>query len=242
MSPERDDSTEVTPTVTLARIYEGQDHLHKAADVYKKLIALDPDSVELKKALRDVERRLESQVAVPQTPEDKSVLHQLERLQETVRSRKRALEKRREEERKILVIHGPKADIIGMAEPSLSSDLTLEEIDLEVKKTAGSCGMTVDTFQSDDEEDLVRKIRGASEGYNALIINPGEYAVTSLPIREAISTLDFPVIEVHLSNIHAKKPSSQKSLLTEVVTAYIAGFGKEGYNMAVRAAVDIDSW
>ncbi len=240
MSPDRDDLSDVTaPTVTLAEIYEEQGYLHKAADVYRKLIALEPGRIELEKALRDVEKRLESQVAVPPERESKDVLHRLQRLQETVRSRKKTLEKGPEDKRKILLIHGPKAAIFGQGERSASDGLTLEEVDLEAKKTAESCGMTVETFQSDDEQVLARKIRGASEGYDVVIVNPAEYAFTSVAMKEALSALDLPVIEVHLSNMYAQQPAGKKNLLTEEVTAFIAGFGKEGYKMAVRAAANM---
>ena len=99
--------------------------------------------------------------------------------------------------------------------------------------------MTAETFQSNHEEDLIRKIRSAPGNYDVLIINPTQYIDSDAAIRDALSTLDCPVIEVHPSNRCGQDPSSEKSLIADVATAHLAGFGQEGYVMAVRAAASM---
>ncbi|NVM57848.1 MAG: type II 3-dehydroquinate dehydratase [Desulfobacterales bacterium] len=144
-----------------------------------------------------------------------------------------------EKKPKILVIHGPNLDMLGRREPSIYGDVTLEQIDQEIRETAQEYGMIADRFQSNHEGALIEKIHEAIEGYDALIINPAAYTHTSVAIRDALLILDIPIIEVHLSNIYRREPFRHKSLIADVATARVAGFGKEGYMMAVRAAVNM---
>jgi 3-dehydroquinate dehydratase-2 len=141
--------------------------------------------------------------------------------------------------RRILVIHGPNLNMLGRREPSVYGTSTLEEIDQEIKKTAAECGMTADTFQSNHEGDLIEKIYEAIDGYEVLIINPAAYTHTSVALRDALLTLDIPIIEVHLSNIYRRESFRHKSMIADVVTAQVVGFGKNGYPMAVRAAANM---
>lgn len=239
MGIDRDDAVDLAPTITLAKLYEKQGLLDKAAAVYKKLLSIEPDRTDLREALKDLERRLEGQRAHPRESEGTMILSHLRKWERAIHSRKRMLDKQRKKEGKILVIHGSNLDMLGRQDPSLYGDVTLEEIDREITHTAEACGMSADTFQSNHEQELVKKIYEASDGYDVLIINPAAYTHTGMAIREAILVLDIPIIEVHLSNIYRQEPSRQKSLVADVVTAQLAGFGKEGYTMAVRAAADM---
>lgn len=239
MDMDRDNTGDVIPTVTLARLYEKQGFLDRAAAVYRKLVALEPDRAGLQEQLRDIERRLEGRRVQPRESEAETILFELKKWHGAVGRRKKILDQWHGKRRKILVIHGPTPESVGRLEPSWSDDVTLEQIHREIEKAAEACGMTAETFQSNQEGELVRKIRSASDGYDVLIINPTKYTDTSVAIKEALSTLDFPVIEVHPANMCDQDPSSQKSLTTEVVTAYLAGFGQEGYVMAVRAAANM---
>ena len=239
MGIEGDGTARITPTVTLAKVYEEQGLLDKAADVYRKLVALEPQRRELREALRDVEARLQGQRPRTGTREAKTILSKYEKWQSAIDDRRKILHQDDRKERKILVIHGPGAGMIGEIPPPVPSDVSFEEIDKEITKTAEACNLLVETFQSDREDDLVRKIKGVLGGYDLLIINPAEYAHTSTAIRDALSMLDIPIIEVHLSNTCGQDPGRQKSLMAEVVTAHVAGFGKEGYMMAVRAAANM---
>ena len=139
---------------------------------------------------------------------------------------------------KILVIHGPNLNMLGRREPAWYGSATLEDIDTEIKQTAQECGTVAETFQSNYEGAIIEKIHKAVDGYDALIINPGAYTHTSVAIRDALLMLDIPIIEVHLSNIYQREPFRHKSFITDVATARLAGFGKEGYIMAVRAAAE----
>ncbi|MDY6838865.1 MAG: type II 3-dehydroquinate dehydratase [Thermodesulfobacteriota bacterium] len=231
---------DVTPTVTLAKVYEKQGLLNKAADVYKRLIALEPDRTELVEALTDIERRLGRQKRGSLESGTKAVFSRLQRWQQGIGGQKKTRGRQLHHQRRILVIHGSRADIFRQRAPVVSSEVTLEQIDEEIRETATACSVEVDTFQSDDEGELARRIREASaEGYDAMIINPAGYTYEGAAIREALSGLDIPIIEVHVSNVHAKGNVGQKSLIADKVTAQLAGFGKEGYVMAVRAAANL---
>jgi len=140
---------------------------------------------------------------------------------------------------KILVIHGPNLDMLGQRETSFYGTSTLEEIDGEIKRTAKECGFSARTFQSNHEGELVEKIREAIDGYDVLIINPAAYTHTSVALRDALLMLDIPIIEVHLSNIYHRESFRQQSMIADVTTAQIVGFGKDGYSIAVRAAADM---
>ncbi|MBW1677305.1 MAG: type II 3-dehydroquinate dehydratase [Deltaproteobacteria bacterium] len=151
------------------------------------------------------------------------------------------LDQKGEKRRKILVIHGPNLDMLGRREPSVYGTSTLEEIDEEIKKTAEELGMSADTFQSNHEGDLIEKVHDAIDAYDVLIINPAAYTHTSVAIRDALLMLDIPIIEVHLSNIYRREPFRQKSMIADVARAQLAGFGKDGYLMAVRATANMSS-
>ena len=140
---------------------------------------------------------------------------------------------------RILVIHGPNLNMLGRREPSWYGTATLDDINTQIKQTAQDCGMAVEAFQSNHEGELVEKIHEAMDGYDAVIINPAAYTHTSVAIRDALVMLDMPIIEVHLSNIYRREPFRHKSWIADVVTARVAGFGKEGYIMAVQAVANM---
>ena len=140
---------------------------------------------------------------------------------------------------RILVIHGPNLNMLGRREPSWYGTATLDDINTQIKETAQDRGMVVEAFQSNHEGELVEKIHEAMDGYDAVIINPAAYTHTSVAIRDALVMLDIPIIEVHLSNIYRREPFRHKSWIADVVTARVAGFGKEGYIMAVQAVANM---
>jgi len=140
---------------------------------------------------------------------------------------------------KILVIHGPNLNMLGRREPTLYGSATLEEIDAEIKETAQQLSITAETFQSNDEGAIIEKIHEAIETCDAVIINPAAYTHTSVAIRDALLMLDVPIVEVHLSNIYQREAFRHRSFVSDVATARVAGFGKDGYLMAVRALSDM---
>lgn len=142
-------------------------------------------------------------------------------------------------ERKILVIHGPNLNMLGTREPEKYGMATLEEINRELLEKGKSASAQVDFFQSNHEGAIVDCIQAARGKYDGLIINPAAYTHTSIAIRDAILVLDIPVVEVHLSNIYKREEFRHRSMLADVATGQISGFGKTGYLLAIDALVEL---
>lgn len=135
----------------------------------------------------------------------------------------------------ILVIHGPNLNMLGCREPETYGPATLDEINAALTAQGTELGVDVHFFQSNHEGDIVGKIQHAREGFSGLIINPAAYTHTSIAIRDALLLLDIPVIEIHLSNIYKRESFRHESLIRDVVSGQIAGFGSHGYSMALDA-------
>lgn len=138
----------------------------------------------------------------------------------------------------VLVIHGPNLNMLGKREPDLYGSSTLADIDSRLKERGKNLGIDVATFQSNHEGDIVDKIQAAAS-YNGLIINPAAYTHTSIAIRDALLLLQVPIIEIHLSNIDKRETFRHTSLIADIVTARLAGFGAHGYTMALEALARI---
>jgi len=136
---------------------------------------------------------------------------------------------------KVMVIHGPNLNMLGKREPDIYGKETLEEINSRLENLGEKLEIDVETFQSNYEGAIVEKIHEISGKYKGLIINPAAYTHTSIAIRDALLLLDMPVIEVHLSNIYKREPFRHKSMIADVATAQISGFGVQGYIMALEA-------
>jgi len=135
----------------------------------------------------------------------------------------------------VLVIHGPNLNMLGKREPELYGKTTLDEINASLEKLGQRLGLAVEAFQSNHEGAIVEKIQEAAATQKGIIINPAAYTHTSIAIRDALLLLDIPVIEIHISNIYKREPFRHKSVISDVVTAQIAGFGVRGYSMALEA-------
>jgi 3-dehydroquinate dehydratase-2 len=135
--------------------------------------------------------------------------------------------------RNVLVIHGPNLNMLGTREPDIYGHQTLEEINAALTAQADRLGLHIETFQSNHEGDMVDKIQQANDSFHGIIINPAAYTHTSIAIRDALSLLNIPVIEVHLSNIYKRESFRQTSMISAVVTAQISGFGSHGYLLAL---------
>ena len=135
--------------------------------------------------------------------------------------------------RSILVIHGPNLNMLGTREPDIYGHQTLDEINTELKTHAEELGFQIETFQSNHEGDIVDKIQQVHDSFDGIIINPAAYTHTSIAIRDALSMLNIPVVEVHLSNIYQRESFRQTSMISTVVTAQISGFGAQGYLLAL---------
>jgi 3-dehydroquinate dehydratase-2 len=141
--------------------------------------------------------------------------------------------------KKILVIHGPNLNTLGTREPEIYGSKTLDDINDDLIKQGETLGAHVETFQSNHEGAIVDKIQEAVGNIDAFIINPAAYTHTSIAIRDAVLLLEIPVIEIHLSNIYKRETFRHKSMISDVATGQIAGFGVHGYKMALEAAVNL---
>jgi len=142
--------------------------------------------------------------------------------------------------KKILVIHGPNLNLLGTRETNIYGKKTLEDINNMLKEEATSLGVEIIPFQSNHEGEIVQKIQDAKkDGISAILINPAAYTHTSVAIRDAISAVDTPIIEVHLSNIYAREEFRKISLISPVAVGVISGFGCQSYIFGLRAAEEI---
>ncbi len=135
---------------------------------------------------------------------------------------------------KIRVLNGPNLNLLGTREPDVYGCQTLEDIEKKLDIEAQSYGMKLDFFQSNHEGEIIDSIHEAFiSGYDGLIINAGALTHYSLAIRDAISGVKLPCIEVHLSNIHAREEFRSKSVIAPVCMGQISGFGAESYSAAL---------
>lgn len=135
----------------------------------------------------------------------------------------------------VLVIHGPNLNMLGKREPEVYGKDTLEDINKALEDLGERLGVGIQTFQSNHEGHLVEAIQNAVGTHQGIIINPAAYTHTSVAVRDALLLVDAPVIEVHLSNIYRREPFRHKSMISDIVTGVISGFGAEGYKLALRA-------
>ncbi len=138
----------------------------------------------------------------------------------------------------ILVLHGPNLNLLGRREPGVYGTLTLAEVDGAIARHAAARGAKVECRQSNHEGVLVEAIQGAAEqGFAAVVLNPGALTHYSYALRDAIAGVSLPVVEVHLSNVHAREGFRRRSVTAAVCRGQISGFGSASYLLGVDAAL-----
>jgi 3-dehydroquinate dehydratase II len=138
----------------------------------------------------------------------------------------------------ILMLHGVNHDMFGKRDPAQYGTTTLTEIDARLHALAAELGVVVESFQTNHEGAMCERIhRAFEERRDAVLINAGAWTHYSYGIRDALAILECPVVEIHMSNIHAREAFRHRSVFAEVVKGQICGFGVESYLLGLRAAV-----
>lgn len=140
---------------------------------------------------------------------------------------------------RVLVVNGPNLNMLGARQPEIYGAATLAEIEGMLTQMAGTCSTPIDLHfvQSNHEGALIDAIQAHGPGAAAIIINPGGLTHTSVALRDALVATGKPVVEVHLSNIHAREEFRQRSYVAPIAIGQVAGFGPEGYTMALRYVI-----
>lgn len=139
---------------------------------------------------------------------------------------------------KILMLHGINHNMFGKRDPKQYGTITLEQIDTRLQALGRELGATVESFQTNGEREMVERIHQAyAEGVDAVLINAGAWTHYSYGIRDALAILTRPVVELHMSNIHAREAFRHHSVFAEIVRGQICGFGVDSYLLGLRAAV-----
>ena len=140
---------------------------------------------------------------------------------------------------KVLVLHGPNLNLLGTREPEIYGSLTLSDINTKLAERGQELGVGLKCFQSNHEGALIDALQEAKGWANGVIFNPGGYTHTSVALRDAISAIGLPVIEVHLSNVYAREEFRHASLISAVCIGKIVGLGWQSYTLALQALAEM---
>lgn len=139
----------------------------------------------------------------------------------------------------VLVIHGPNLNMLGRREPDVYGTTTLAEIDAQLARFAASCGVELSCFQSNAEHELVERIQAAAQdATDWILINPAAFTHTSVALRDALSAVGLPFVEIHLSNPDRREPFRHRSYFSDLAAGTICGFGADSYLLALQAVVN----
>ena len=141
---------------------------------------------------------------------------------------------------KILFLNGPNLNLLGTRQPEIYGRDTLASIEASVQERARTLGVSVEFRQTNDEGQLVTWIQQAKGAVHAIALNAAAYTHTSIALRDTIAAVELPVIELHLSNIHAREPFRHHSMIAPVCRGQISGFGALSYILALEAAVNVN--
>ena len=140
--------------------------------------------------------------------------------------------------KRFLMLHGINHNMFGKRDPKQYGTITLEQIDGRLKELAKELGVTVESFQTNGEGEMCERIHEAyADKVDGVLINAGAWTHYSYGIRDALAILTVPIVEIHMSNVHAREPFRHVSVFAEVVRGQICGFGVDSYLLGLRAAV-----
>lgn len=140
---------------------------------------------------------------------------------------------------RILVLHGPNLNLLGSREPEVYGTTTLADINASLEAFAHSCSVEIEARQSNAEHVLIEHIQTApQQGFDWILINPGAYTHTSVAIRDALSAVGLPFVEVHMSQVAAREPFRHQSLIADLAVGTVSGFGAESYLLGLQAIVN----
>ncbi|WP_150461384.1 type II 3-dehydroquinate dehydratase [Nesterenkonia ebinurensis] len=140
---------------------------------------------------------------------------------------------------RLLIVHGPNLNLLGTREPEIYGTATIEDINELCRETGRQLGFEVETAQSNHEGELVDAIQDARSTADGIVINPAAYTHTSVAIADALAAVGLPVVEVHLSNVHAREEFRRHSYVSPLASAVIAGAGITGYRFAVEHLAEL---
>jgi len=140
---------------------------------------------------------------------------------------------------RVLVVYGPNLNLLGEREPAVYGRETMEEISARLREAAAREGVSLDVFQSNSEGAIIDRLQAARHEADAVVLNAGALTHYSFALRDAISAIRIPVIEVHMTNIAAREPFRRSSVLAPVCAGVITGLGVNSFLLGLRAAIDL---
>ncbi|MDP1778830.1 MAG: type II 3-dehydroquinate dehydratase [Anaerolineales bacterium] len=140
---------------------------------------------------------------------------------------------------KILILHGPNLNLLGIREPEVYGSMTLDDINNKMIELGNELGAEIICLQSNHEGELIDALHDARAWAGGVVFNPGGYTHTSVALRDAISAIQIPVIEVHLSNVYAREEFRHISMISAVCKGKVVGFGWRSYELGLRGLIDI---
>ena len=138
---------------------------------------------------------------------------------------------------KILIINGANMNMLGFREPEKYGSMTLKDLEKDLYAYSFELGVDIETFQSNHEGEIVEKIHSAKNNFDGIVINAGAYTHTSIAIRDAVSSVNIPTVEVHMTNIYKREEFRHHSYLAPVCIGQISGFGLNSYKLGLNAIV-----
>ena len=139
---------------------------------------------------------------------------------------------------KILIINGVNINMLGLRETEKYGTMTLKDLEKELYAFSFELGIDIETFQSNFEGEIVEKIHQTKDNFDGIVINAGAYTHTSIAIRDAISAVNIPTVEVHMTNIYKREEFRHHSYIAPVCIGQISGFGINSYKLGLKAVVD----